>query len=264
MEMFSSRRGLIFCIVTALCLGLGCHSKPVQHATLAEQISHAHDASDWRLQRALTGDIHAEFESEASFDAKFTYEISSGRVRMLLPDDTVLVFDGQTAWVSPASSPVKNARSILKTWPNFIAVPFKLGDVGVQVGPTESRTFAGQKYDTARVTLPPRQADSPDDWYIVYADPQTHRVHALAYLFTHGRKLDDPNNSPHAVTYYDFKEFGGIVIPTVWRFWQWNPSEGIYGKPIGSGRLYNLEFVTPKANAFVKPGDGRADLTIGK
>lgn len=259
MKMFSSRRCLIFSIITTLFLGLGCHSKSIQPTTLAEQISHANNASDWRLQRALTGDIHADFESQPSFDARFTYEISSGRVRMLLPDDTVLVFDGQTAWVSPTSSAVKNARLILTSWPNFIAVPFKLGDADVQVGPTESRTLAGQTYDTARLTLPPGQSDSANDWYIVYADPKTHRVHAMAYLFTHGRKLDDIDNNPHAITYYDFKEFSGIVIPTSWRFWQWNPTEGIFGKPIGSGRIYNLEFVTPKANAFVKPTGARED-----
>ena len=82
---------------------LGCHSGPKPAPSFAEQVSNAHGYDSWKSQAALVGDVHVQFENGATFDAHFTYDVKQNRVRMLLPDETILVFDGQNAWVSPST-----------------------------------------------------------------------------------------------------------------------------------------------------------------
>jgi hypothetical protein len=246
-------------VVALLTVMLGCARTPKPTPPLWQQISEAHDVDSWRKHTALSGDIHIEFVGRPAFDARFIYDIKTGRVRMQLADDTILVFDGTNAWVSPASSTYKDARFALRTWTHFIALPFKLDDKSIQWSPRETKTLAGREYDSARITFAANSVDAADDWFILYADKTTHRIDAVAYIVSYGRSAQEAAEHPQAITFYDFKNIDGSEISLTWRFWQWNKDEGIFGQPIGSARIYNLDFTTPKSNAFARPKDARLD-----
>ena len=251
--------GMRIAFLLICCIAMGCARTPKPTPPLWEQISEAHDSEAFRKHTALSGDIHIDFVGRPAFDARFIYEIKTGRTRMQLADDTILVFDGHDAWVAPASSTFTDARFALRTWTHFIMLPFKLDDKSIRWEPTETRALAGRQYDSARISFPSGSVDAPDDWYILYADKVTHRLNGVAYIVSYGRSVQEAADHPQAITFYDFKNTDGSEIPLAWRFWQWNKEEGIFGQPLGSARIYNLDFMTPKTNAFARPNDSRLD-----
>lgn len=240
----------------------GCRSDPQPAPaprSFPERIAQAHGIDAWRNQEGLTGRLLLAFEGQPPLELRFAHEVHGGRARMETADGTVLVWDGRHAWVSPSASPMPMARFHLLSWPYFLAVPFKLGDPGVQLGEPAAGTLRGKSYSTSRMTFAPGTGDAPDDWYVVYADPQTHRLEALAYIVTYGQSKAKAEEDPHAITYHDFQRVDGVLVPHEWRFWSWNASAGIHGQPLGRGVLSNLDFAPLEPNAFARPQDARED-----
>ena len=234
----------------------GCHSQPATR-TLLEKIDEVHGLAYWKDNPALGGDLHIEVEGRPPLDLRFTYDIKTGRTRMQLADDTILVWDGQKAWVSPASSPAQRARFTLRTWPFFVALPFMLRDGTITE--ERDRPLGGENIPSFRLMRSAAVSDTPEDWHIVYADPQTHLLRGVTYITSFGRSKEEAEKNAHAITCYNYKNFDGVRIAQEWRLWNWNPQVGLAGMPVGTARIYNLEFISPKPNAFVKPPDARED-----
>jgi len=243
----------------ALVLGAGCRSGPGVEPPLDRRIANAHDIVEWNRYRALRGDVHVHFEGSAAFDATFTYDIATGRVRMQTADDSILVFDGRQAWVSPANAATQRARYHLLTWPFFITAPFRLSQPGASLGPASMRPLGQQDLLSANLTFAPGGAAPPHDWYVLYVEPSTGLLRGIAYRATYGGSASPAAPQPQAVTFYSYENVEGVRIPGEWRFWKWNETVGIYDKPIGVGRVYNLQFIAPRADAFQRPPDARPD-----
>ena len=64
--------------------------------------------------------------------------------------------------------------------------------------------------------------NTPDDWYILFKDPSTNYLAAMAYIVTYGKDLEKANADPHCLTYENFVDFNGIPIATTWNLWTWN------------------------------------------
>lgn len=236
----------------------GCHSGPKAPKPLLQMIEEAHGLANWKDNAALAGDLHIEVENRPPLDLRFTYELKTGRTRMQLADNTILVWDGQKAWVSPASSETQRARFTLRTWPFFVALPFLLRE-GTTIADEANRSLAGEEVPSFRMTRAASVSDTPADWHIVYTDPQTHLLRGVVYATTYGRTLTEAEKNLHAITYYRYTNSDGVRIAQEWRLWNWNAQAGLIGMPIGTARVYNLEFLRPKPNAFVKPADARED-----
>ena len=69
------------------------------------------------------------------------------------------------------------------------------------------------------------------------------------------RSLEAAYDKPAAVTFYDYQEVEGIIIPALWRLRNWNEADGILGRPIGEGALTRLELAYPKPTDFSRPPD---------
>jgi hypothetical protein len=248
-----------FITVVMVCVALGgaggCHSKPKAPPTMAELVGEAHGLDGWRSQRALRGLLFVKMAQEPQVEANFYYEVDTGKVRLELPDKTVVVYDGKQTWVAPASSPLRNARGTYVAWAKLIAVPFRLKEAGTQVTALPLQKLGATEYAAAQVTFATENVFGPGEWYVAYADPQSHRLLGLAY----GKSEDSVLNEPRAITFYDFARLEGSQISTEWKFWRYHKKEGLYGLPLGGARLLNLEYVVPKKGAFVKPVGARAD-----
>jgi hypothetical protein len=87
----------------------------------------------------------------------------------------------------------------------------------------------------------------------------------MAYVLAGGPAVASASaaGEPRAITFYNFENLEGVRMATEWKFWRWNAEVGIYDKPVGSGRVYNLEFIAPKAGAFDRPADAREDPASG-
>ncbi|MGE5612171.1 MAG: hypothetical protein ACM359_23185 [Bacillota bacterium] len=250
-------RRLFGMVLVCVALGVagGCKSKPKAPPTVEQLVGVAHGLDNWRYQRALRGLLFVKMESQPQVEADFYYEVDSGKVRLELPDKTVVVYDGKQTWVAPESSPLRDARGTYVAWAKLIAVPFRLKEAGAQVTALPVEKLGATEYVPVQVKFATENVFGPDDWYVAYADPQSHRLLGLAYGKTGGGVLDEPR----AITFYDFKRVEGSQISTEWKFWRYHKAEGLYGLPLGGARLLNLEFVVPKKNTFVKPVGARAD-----
>jgi hypothetical protein len=239
-------------------LAAGCHTAPKSTPTPIEALGKAHGLESLRSSDALSGDLHIVLEKQR-FDARFTADLRSDRFRMQLADDTIIVYDGKDIWISPAASTLKDARFISRNWLSFVMIPFKVAAGSANVGPFEKQTLAGHEYDAAKVTFNPTQRDWPDDWFRIFIDPKTHYLSAMAFVLTYGKTVDEANLYPKAVTFYDYKNQDGVFFPTTWRFWTYHAKEGLFGPPIGEGRLYNLEFAKPKSTTYTPPPGARKE-----
>ncbi|MBI4483180.1 MAG: hypothetical protein HY652_09840 [Acidobacteria bacterium] len=228
------------------------------------EVGRAHGLEAWRAKKALRADLL--IESRSRLEGELLLEVNTGRVRMALRDGTLLIFDGQNAWVSPASSTFQRARFHVLTWPYFLAAPMKLHDPGTKLAVLGPRELRGTSYQAARLTFQSGVGDTPDDWYLVYVDPRNHRLHALAYIVTYGQGAEEAAKDPHAITYDDSVTVDGVTLSTTWTLWHWSEDKGIHGDPIGKGKVANLEFVVPSPDAFSKPEDAHVDAlpTAGK
>lgn len=261
-------------IVLAL-LAAGCHApepietKPLGEAgTLALQIEEAHRADAWRAHRAIAGDLYVSWGGKTILQGEMTYDWRRNRSRLDLADGTTLVFDGKQAWVSPASAEVEMARFHLHTWPYFLLAPFKLRDPGSHLVPGGTRMLDDEPHPIATMTFDPGVGDAPDDWYVVYQDPETHRLAAMAYIVTYGgTSREEAEKDPHLVVYGGYEEIAPLegkalespVLSTAWTFYAWDEAEGSRGGPIGEVTLSNLRFVEPHRLFFSRPADSRED-----
>lgn len=232
--------------------------------TLAERVAAGHREANWDSQPALHADIEVMFMGNAMVSGRMVYDHDRERVRMELDDGTVAVFDGEKAWVSPADAEFPQARFHLLTWPYFLAAPFKLDDPGANLDERGIDKLRGKTYLTGKLTYDEGVGDAPDDWYLLYVDPVTGQLQAMAYIVTYGGT--DPRQAEqqiHAITYEDFGIINGVVLSTKWKFWNWNREHGIHGDPIGEVTLKNVGFAEAEEGTFDKPKNAREDKLPG-
>ncbi len=245
-----------------LALASACATAPVEPKGFGAAIEAAHGDRNLYEQPPLRSDVLVEFGEDPILDAHMTFEASSGRVRLDFADGGVAVFDGKDAWVAGLpSEEVAMARFHLLTWSYFLAAPWKLRDPGARMGPVVRRELGGALRDSARLEFAPGVGDTPEDWYVVYADPATLQLAALAYVVTFGRTLEEAATEPHAATYEEFQTLDGMILPTRLTFWNWSAAQGLFGDPIGRTQFTNLEFGAVDAARFQPPpGSKRVDV----
>ena len=74
---------------------------------------------------------------------------------------------------TPADIDDVRNRFYIFTWSYFFLFPYKLGDPGTVWESYENNKLADKIFDTQKLTFKNDVGDSPDDWYIVYADPKS-------------------------------------------------------------------------------------------
>ena len=264
----------------ALLGGAGCTHFPGQATTapatapatrpddggpaMARRIEAAQGMTAWRAAEAVSGRIYVDLGGSPMLDAVMVYDHHRGRVRMELAAGPVLVFDGERTWVSPATAQVQMARFQLLTWPYFLAAPFKLRDPGARLEATGLRPLDGVDYQTALLTFEAGTGDSPDDWYVIYEDPESHRLAAMAYIVTYGGKsVEEAEQEPHVIVYRDFQAVDGATLSARWTIHNWSDELGAHGPPLAEVTVRDLRFVTPDDGAFAAPAGAREDSQPG-
>ncbi len=227
----------------------------------AASIDAAHGGDAWRTHHAVRATIRVSLGENEVIHGTMLYEYRTGRVRMELVDNTVLVFDGEHAWVSPAEAPGPiGARFHLLTWPYFLAAPFKLRDPGAHLELMGEIPLDDQKCQGGRLTFDFEVGDTPDDWFIIYQSAETGRIAAMAYIVTYATLPREARRDPHAIRYLDEIEVDGVWFARRWVFRHWSGSKGLHDEAMGEARLSDIEFVKPDEDAFVKPDDAREDV----
>ena len=226
--------------------------------TLADCMPHkveaAHGGEIWNGKQAFEAQIVVEFGGNKLIDGRMLTDTAVGKARFELRDGTVLVFDGADAWKAPAGAPFERTRFHVLTWPYFLAAPMKLDDPGTRWEDLGRLPYGGgRELPAGRLTFGDGVGDSPDDWYIVYTHPQSHRLEAMAYIVTFGTSVEEAESKPHAVVYDRYEEVDGVQLATRWRFFGWDEATGVKSEQIGEVMLSYLRFVEPAADAVTAP-----------
>lgn len=252
-------------ILVASAFAFGCAGAPPASSAapdafaerFAGPIARAHNAERWAEAQAVRTEFTVNFGGKVRLAGSLVFETRTFRARIETTEGVTAVFDGADAWVSPADAELPRARFHLLTWSYFLAAPFKLRDPGSRLDERGALLLDGRRYPAARLTFDAGVGDTPDDWYVVYRDPATDRLRALAYIVTYGAAVDDAEREPHCATYDGFRYVDGAWVPSRLRIYNWRESEGPVGEPIGEVLFGDIAFVTPAPGAFDRPADAR-------
>jgi hypothetical protein len=269
-------RALLFLLLTAvLALSFACRRETPEEAAapaapeppprpsdpfsrqFATPIEEAHGLAAWNSKTALSADMVGTFGGRVRNQGTMLFRTDSTASRFDFSDGTLLVFDGERAWVSPSTSQFQRARFHLRAWPYLLAAPMKLRDHGVRFEDLGERALDGETYSAARLTFLSGAGDSPDNWMIAYRDPETSRLAAMAFIDTYGKERAVAEREPEVVLFQDFVTVEGVTLPTTLAMHYW--SDGTVGDLLGTVVFSNLEFVTPEPGAFDRPDDSIED-----
>ena len=245
--------------------GSGASSRPSSRASsqpsaaaasFADRVRAAHGSASLYQKPPVHADLTVEFGGGTMFEGSFVFDAASGKCCMVAKGDgPTRVFDGTTAWVSGADASDPMHRFHLLTWSYFLAAPWKLADQGSTLGEERPRTLRDVPQPSAKLTFESGVGDSPEDYYVAYADPKTHALDALGYIVTYGKTTEAANEEPHAATYDAYTTVDGLQLPTELTFYNWNEKDGLVGEPIGRAMFSNLRFAAAEASTFAKPAD---------
>ncbi|WP_428389677.1 hypothetical protein [Mucisphaera sp.] len=227
---------------------------------VVEAIELAHGAELYHEKSAVQADFEVVFGGNNLIAGTMLFNNEVSKARMDLEDGTVLVFDGNNAWVSPEDAEFKNARFHLLTWPYFLAAPMKLSDPGVNYKELDFQPLDEQNHLAAvKMTFDAGVGDAPDDWYILLKDPDTDALRAMAYIVTYGKdSVDEATSQPGIIEYANFKTVEGVAFSTEWAFSHWDPELGKQASK-GTASISNIRFVDAPRGTFVPPFNARVD-----
>jgi hypothetical protein len=263
-------RKLVCALLLLLLVLMGCGGEPPAASAppttapaespadaFAARVERAHARDGWLAHEALAAEIEVTFQSSKLLEGQITFRTDMSRSRVDTAAGPSVVWDGRTAWVSPADAELPMARFHVLTWPYFALAPIKLRDPGAHLEPLGELTSQGRRFDAARLSFGDGVGDTPDDWYVVYCSPDDSRVDSMGYIVTYGITAEKAEQEPHAIRYGDYVELNGVPVPTRWTFFMWNEQEGIHGDPIGSVVLGKPAFVEPETGFFDPPESAR-------
>lgn len=205
-------------------------------------VEKAHQTNDFLESENVQFDIKLYFGGNERLDATITMATNSTSAVIEKRDGSRMIYTGEKSFVFPDSAIYKKARFDMFTWTYFFALPYKLSDPG-----TQWSTFTGEKtineteYKTKKLTFDSNIGDSPDDWYVLYSDPETNLLNYAAYIVTLSKSTEEAEKDPHAIQYSDYKDIDGIPIAHSWTFWAWAADSGTTDK-LGYAEVSNISF----------------------
>jgi hypothetical protein len=150
----------------------------------------------------------------------FRTTVEQGTRRAYLETDggsTRVAWDGATCtsvgWPEEGAPPRFIA---LLNW-YFVNLPWVVKDPGVHLEEGTGTLLDDPKqYRTLKLTYADGVGDTPDDWYDLYVDPDTHRLVACKYIVTYRALLPEgvESTSPHVLFYDEWTTVDGLLVPT--------------------------------------------------
>lgn len=233
----------------------------VTHVTFAENsmvssIEEAHKKEKFLSVKAVSFNLNVIFGGNKAFAGKITTLTDSTKIKMETDSGTILIYDGENVYQTPADKEYQKARFDIFTWSYFFLFPYKLSDPGTVWKDYGIKKMNGKDFKSGKLSFEKGTGDTPDDWYVVYTEPESNLIKYSAYIVTYFESRDKAEKDPHAIEYYNYVDVGGIPISTDWKFWGWNKDEGLT-KELGFAQISNIEFKEPELAFFKKPDNSK-------
>jgi len=131
-----------------------------------------------------------------------------------------LGFNGDEMWISPNrdSFPGKDPLFYRNLHFYFFALPFVLADPGVNLEEMGMKEINGKNYNVIKATFGNGVGDAPEDQYILYTDPESHRIELTNYSVTY---FDKDNATKYNAMTYTWQEVDGLVVPSSYAGYKW-------------------------------------------
>jgi len=148
-------------------------------------------------------------------------------------------YDGNDVWLfeNEKSSYKGNARFYHNLMFYFYAMPFVLGDDGINYEDVGTTELKGKTYNGIKISYDAGVGDSSKDEYVLYFDPETHLMEWLGYTVTY---MDDKKTDDwHYIKYDRWQDVNGLQLPEKMTFY--NVKDG---KPADEKKDYVFKKVT--------------------
>ncbi len=221
-------------------------------------IEEAHHKTAFREKEAIQFQLDLFFGGKQRVDARHRMTTSTSFIRMDYSDGKSLIGDGNLVLLYPDTADYGAARFDIYTWSYFFAIPYKLTDPGTNWEDLGNQPLNGKEYRVGKLSFNDGIGDAPDDWYMIYADPETGLVHAAAYIVTYSNSAEKAEEDPHAIVYTNYKEVDGIPLATEWSFHGWRADSGLTDT-LGYAKVSQLEFIS-KNEVYPDETDGWREI----
>ena len=167
-------------------------------------------------------------------------------------------WDGEQAWyVSQDDKLDINPRFWSLTPYYFIAMPFVLADPGVNLELLGEQSVDDQAFDVVEVTFGEDVGDAPDDYYVVYFDQETRKVHGLRYVVSYKGFFPDGGHSPEKYMRFEGEQtVDGITLARNYPTYKWNKEEATIGEKVTAIELSEVEFRPDVKKEYFEAPDG--------
>ncbi|MCM4154613.1 DUF6503 family protein [Gramella sp. AN32] len=224
--------------------------------TFSENIEKAHHKAAYMQKDVVSFDINLTFNGNSRLNARIFQTPNSSKIKVVKNDSTQIIFDGSNMYAIPEGIDENSARFDAFTWSYFFSIPFKLTDPGTVWAEETQMKLDSMEYPVSKLTFESGTGDSPDDWYMVYQDPETKMLKAAAYIVTFSSAKDEAEKNPHAIVYSDYQNINNIPFAHTWSFHNWNFENGLEDK-IGEAKISNIKFSEMKEEYFNIPENAK-------
>jgi len=229
--------------------------------TAMHQMSEAHGFNSLVSGESLHGELLAKAGERTLIDAKLMTRPNMSEICYLFDDESELIVNSEGTFLTPSSKEMPRGHFMAKTFPYFILAAYKFTtDDGTIVEDMGTMELDGVSYDSSKITFGDGIGDSPDDYYVLYIDKQTHQLHAIQFIASYGK--DDPSKAtPYVLTYDEYQVINGVAIPTKMSEYMFEAPDKL-GKKIVEITFENPSFNTADPAMYVTPTDSK-ELTKG-
>jgi len=142
------------------------------------------------------------------------YNVSlKNRKSLITSEHHKLGFDGKNVWLKNLDTVTykSNPKFYYNLMFYFYAMPFVLGDDGINYSEAEALEFEGITYPGLLISYNDGVGESPEDEYILYYHPETFKMEWLGYTVTYFSK--EKGKEFHFIKYSDWQEASGLQLP---------------------------------------------------
>lgn len=187
---------------------------------------------------------------EATSGQKTQVTVEQGKRRAyidIVGTDMRMAWDGEKAWSEGWQVPMPPRFLALLNY-YFLNLPWLARDPGVNLSPPGTAKICGDgtEYRTVKMTFDPGTGDTPDDYYLLYIHPETHRLRATEYIVTYRSILPEgvASSPSHLLVFDETATVGGLVVPTHYTIYEGDQvyascavSDWSFEKPFDPSRL---------------------------
>jgi len=189
-------------------------------------------------------------------------EQGSRRAHLAYPNlPARIAWDGERCWSLEWQGGPPRFFALLNYY--FLNLPWVVHDPGVILQAPERKQLWDDptSYIAMRMTFAPGVGDTPDDYYVLYIHPETHRLRGCAYVVTYPGLVPkgEAHTREHVLLFDDWATVSGLVVPTAFTIYELNQT--VYARC----RIFNWSFSRPFDETLLEmPAGARVDQSLGR